>query len=172
MPKREDQERALIGINSVFQARITLLSCCCLLIGILSISIDAAPLLPAVVESEYLMDSPQHLIKKLNYASAPVAAVAQPRMAKSDEDGQLMYVVIKPAPPVKKYRPDNKAIFMDGVMQKSDSAGNDRRTPRLNMASGAYPVFYSIASANGKFGRNIRALTKEEISQAEAKMQL
>lgn len=122
-------------------------------------------------KSDYLMDSPRHLIKTLNYkasgkdlSTAAVANLAQARTAKSDEDGQLMYVVIKPSPPVKKYRPDNKEIFMDGVVGASSI--NDRRMPRLNLASGAYPVFYSIASANGKFGRNIRALTKEEISQA------
>ena len=110
------------------------------------------------------MDSPQHVIRPINTERAPpaVAAVPKGRTAKSDEDGQLMYVVIKPAAAkpryAKKYKADNQAIYMSG--------NDDRRMPRLNLASGAYPVFYSIAAANGKFGRNIRALTKEEISRA------
>lgn len=152
----------------MFQSRTTLFVC---FLAFLCIQLsDAVPVQSD--KSDYLMDSPRHLIKTLNYkaaakdlSAAAVASPAQARTAKSDEDGQLMYVVIKPSPPVKKYRPDNKEIYMDGVVGASSSS-NDRRMPRLNLASGAYPVFYSIASANGKFGRNIRALTKEEISQA------
>lgn len=133
------------------------------------------------IKSEYFFDSPQHVIKPANYRNS-VADVEllsmQPagRLGKSQEmttatkvdnesDGQLMYVVIKPAPVVRKYSPDNRALHMEGVRN------NETRMPRLNLASGAYPVFYSIASANGKFGRNIRALTKEEISRATAKTQ-
>lgn len=133
-------------------------------------------------KSEYLTDSPQHVIKPANYrnsvAEVELLSVQHGRIGKSQEmtatkvdnesDGQLMYVVIKPAPakPLpRKYSPDNREIHMEGVRN------NETRMPRLNLASGAYPVFYSIASANGKFGRNIRALTKEEISRATAKMQ-
>lgn len=124
-------------------------------------------------KSEYLMDSPQHVIKTANYRDSARDLSAHGsggRTAKSEEaDAKLMYVVIKPAspkPPVKKYNADNQAIYMTGVVQSSGSGNNEGRTPRLNLASGAYPVFYSIAAANGKFGRNIRALTKEEISRA------
>lgn len=138
------------------------------------------PLVPAAggvyTKSEYLMDSPQHVIKTVNYRNSEAVASARDlsahgRTAKSEEaDAQLMYVVIKPAspkPPVKKYNADNQAIYMTGVVQGSGGSGNNEgRTPRLNLASGAYPVYYSIAAANGKFGRNIRALTKEEISRA------
>lgn len=153
-------------------------------------SVDAGPV---VAKSEYLMDSPQHVIKTANYRGSGTAAAAsstggrdlhvQARTAKSEEageiaDGPLMYVVIKPAevvvpspkPLVKKYKADNQAIYMAGVNSRPGvgiaNTTDTARTPRLSLASGAYPVFYSIAAANGKFGRNIRALTKEEISRA------
>lgn len=92
-------------------------------------SVDAGPV---VAKSEYLMDSPQHVIKTANYRGSGTAASAassgrdlhvQARTAKSEEageiaDGPLMYVVIKPAavvvpspkPLVKKYKADNQAI--------------------------------------------------------------
>lgn len=121
--------------------------------------------MPTHIISELQGDSPQHKIKTLNLRKLNDPGVpdqVSARTAKSDEDGQLMYVVIKPAPvkatvAPKKYRAENQEIYMSGV----------QRSPRLNLAPGAYPVFYSIAAANGKFGRNIRALTKEEISLAE-----
>lgn len=127
-------------------------------------------------KSDPLKDSPQHVIKAANHRNTDATgrdlSGSSARTAKSDEDAQLMYVVIKPAvaakPPVKKYKSDNKAVYMSGVVK--GKGNTDGRTPRLNMAGGAYPVFYSIASANGKFGRSIRAMSKDEISQAEAKL--
>lgn len=180
----------------MFQSKKTslILLCLCQLTSI------AVLLLPTTIEAfpleQPLADSPQHVIKAVNYRNRAVAGesigkdaiAAQSRQAKaSDEDGPLMYLVIKPvaansapakltvAPKKQKnYRADNQAIYMSGVVNSNNNNDNSHngpneqhRKPRLNLASGAYPVFYSIAAANGKFGRNIRALTKEEISLAE-----
>lgn len=39
------------------------------------------------------------------------------------------------------------------------------RGERLHIAPGAYPVYYSLARANGRFGKYIRALTPAEIEK-------
>lgn len=39
------------------------------------------------------------------------------------------------------------------------------RGARLHIAPGAYPVYYSLARANGRFGKYIRALTRAEIEK-------
>lgn len=36
---------------------------------------------------------------------------------------------------------------------------------RLHIATGAYPVYYSLARANGRFGKHIRALSPAEIER-------
>ncbi|GAB0096657.1 LOC105229976 [Sergentomyia squamirostris] len=64
-------------------------------------------------------------------------------------------VIIQPLPP---RHLAERHLRMLGVAPRP--VGHD--VP-LNFAAGAYPVYYAIAHANGSFGRNIRALPKDEI---------
>lgn len=43
---------------------------------------------------------------------------------------------------------------------------NNERGAKLHIASGAYPVYYSIARANGRFGKHIRAYDIIEFNNA------
>ncbi|XP_055679391.1 uncharacterized protein LOC129787687 [Lutzomyia longipalpis] len=64
-------------------------------------------------------------------------------------------VIIQPLHP--HYHQD-RHLRMLGVSQRPLGHEVD-----VNFAAGAYPVYYAIARANGSFGRNIRALPKDEL---------
>lgn len=56
---------------------------------------------------------------------------------------------------------DSKIMRIIDVHQTPQMLGNERGA-RLHIANGAYPVYYSIARANGQFGKHIRALEANE----------
>uniref|UniRef100_A0A1B0EXT3 Uncharacterized protein n=1 Tax=Phlebotomus papatasi TaxID=29031 RepID=A0A1B0EXT3_PHLPP len=64
-------------------------------------------------------------------------------------------VVIQPLPP--NYHQD-RHLRMLGVSPRPRG-----HVVPVNFAGGAYPVYYALARANGSFGRNIRALPKDEL---------
>lgn len=57
---------------------------------------------------------------------------------------------------------DSKIMRIVDVHQTPQMLGNERGA-RLHIANGAYPVYYSIARANGQFGKHIRALEANEL---------
>lgn len=56
---------------------------------------------------------------------------------------------------------ESKIMRIIDVNQTPQMLGNERGA-RLHIANGAYPVYYSIARANGQFGKHIRALEANE----------
>ncbi|KAJ6636142.1 hypothetical protein Bhyg_14729 [Pseudolycoriella hygida] len=56
---------------------------------------------------------------------------------------------------------ESKIMRIIDVQQTPKMLGNERGA-RLHIASGAYPVYYSIARANGQFGKHIYALEVNE----------
>lgn len=58
----------------------------------------------------------------------------------------------------------NSAMTVVKRMESPQIMGVSRGA-RLHIAPGAYPVYYSLARANGRFGKYIRALSRAEIEQ-------
>lgn len=56
---------------------------------------------------------------------------------------------------------ESKIMRIIDVQQTPQMLGNERGA-RLHIANGAYPVYYSIARANGQFGKHIHALEANE----------
>lgn len=56
---------------------------------------------------------------------------------------------------------ESKIMRIIDVNQTPQMLGNERGA-RLHIANGAYPVYYSIARANGQFGKHIHALVANE----------
>lgn len=56
---------------------------------------------------------------------------------------------------------ESKIMRIIDVHQTPQMLGNERGA-RLHIANGAYPVYYSIARANGQFGKYIHALEANE----------
>ncbi|KAG4070650.1 hypothetical protein HA402_013570 [Bradysia odoriphaga] len=56
---------------------------------------------------------------------------------------------------------ESKIMRIVDVHQTPQMLGNERGA-RLHIANGAYPVYYSIARANGQFGKHIHALEANE----------
>lgn len=56
---------------------------------------------------------------------------------------------------------ESKIMRIIDVHQTPQMLGNERGA-RLHIANGAYPVYYSIARANGQFGKHIHALEANE----------
>lgn len=56
---------------------------------------------------------------------------------------------------------ESKIMRIIDIQRTPRMLGNERGA-RLHIANGAYPVYYSIARANGQFGKHIRALVANE----------
>lgn len=109
-------------------------------------------------------------------ASVPVVAAApiEPTTAKIPSELSTAPAAAAAANSYRESRVTNNNIdvtkqdskIMRIIENRTPQFMNNERGAKLHIASGAYPVYYSIARVNGRFGKHIRAYDIIEFNNA------